>query len=310
MDGNCLVTVTADAVIRLWELKKENRWSFDSPAMAVDLRKLHFANSAEDDIEAEKIGTNRGFSVDGLGMEVASATFGGTGNADEAGWSSMTLWIAMSEGDVFALCPLLPSKWQPSVTHVPSLTASIDARKVLVEENGLTAEEGRIFDSQYPWITELDQQEPQMVPGKTDLFLDVPIYSRPDGQAYVPKLQGPFRILPGDIEDDLELADIYVVASKVDLEELVGYEDQEPFEVPEPNGLSSGIVYLLTTAGQVHVCLNLEEIGGQWLPTEKVRNIVDSESEANVMFLAKNERSTESGTARAHSARNTGDHGT
>ena len=270
VDGNCLVTVTADAVVRLWELNKENRWSFDSPALAMDLRKLLFASSAEDDIEAAKLGANRGYSLDGLGMEVTSATFGGTGSEDEAGWSSMTLWVAMSEGDIYALCPLLPSKWQPPATLVPSLTSSIAARKTLLEETGLTAEEERVFDSQYKWVTEIDQQEPRMVPGRNELYPDIPIYNRPDGEAYVPMLQGPFRILPGDIEDEMDLADIYVVASKIDLEELMGYDDQEPFEVPELNGLSGGIVCLLSTRGQFHVCLSLEEIGAQWLPAKKV----------------------------------------
>ena len=43
--GTCLVTVTAEAVVRVWELNRDNRWSFDSPSLAIDLKKIVLATS-------------------------------------------------------------------------------------------------------------------------------------------------------------------------------------------------------------------------------------------------------------------------
>ena len=266
------MTITEDAVVRMWELNRENRWSFDKPTLEVDLRKLHYADSLEDDVGAADWGTNRGFSVDALGMEVASSCFGGTASEEESGWSSMTLWIAMSEGDVFALCPLLPSKWQPSTTLVPSLTTTIAAKKNYAEGVDLSTEEEQAYTAQYQWLAELDKQDPVMLRGKNEFASEIPVYSRPNSLGAIPELQGPFRIIPGDIEDDLDIAGIHVIASKLDAEELIGaVEEGELFDVPETDGLSTSIVCLLTNTGRVYICLNLVGVEGQWLPLKKVR---------------------------------------
>ena len=272
VQGGCLVTVTRDAVVRMWELDRGNRWSFDKPTLEVDLRKLHYAKSSQEEVGAADWGTNRGFSIDALGMEVASACFGGTGSEDESGWSSMTLWVAMSEGDVFALCPLLPSKWQPPSTLIPSLTTTIAAKKSYAEEVELPAEEEQIYAAQYQWLADLDRQEPMMVPGQDEFAPEVPIYSRPSILGVMPKLQGPFRIIPGDIEDDLDIAGIHVIASKLDADDLVGtVEEGESFDVSGSNGLSTALVCLMTNTGRLYICLNLNGVEGQWLPLKKVQ---------------------------------------
>ena len=271
VNGECLVTVTGDAVVRMWELSRENRWSFDKPTLELDLRKLHYARSAEEDVGAADWGTNRGFSIDALGMEVASACFGGTASEEESGWSSMTLWVAMSEGDVFALCPLLPSRWQPSTTLLPNLTTTIVAKKNYADGTELSTEEEQVYTAQYQWLAEMDKQDPVMVPGKSEYAPDIPIYARPTTPGVIPKLQGPFRIIPGDIEDDLGIAGIHVIASKLDADELIGaIEEDEPFDIPESNGLSASIVCLLTNTGRVYICLDLGGVEGQWLPLKKV----------------------------------------
>lgn len=273
--GECLVTVTADAVVRLWEINRTNRWSFDSAALTVDLRKLHRAATINDDVSAAGLGAKKGFSLDALGMEVASACFGGTGRPEESGWASMTLWIAMTEGDVFALCPLLPSKWQPPSTMVPSLTTTIAARK-LDKENSDSSAKAQIYNAQYSWLAEIDRQDPLMVPGESELAPHVPVYARPTIFGSVPKLQGPFHIAPGDDEDteenddEVDLADIYVVAPKIDMEELAGVDDELETDDGLDPGLSSTVICLVTSSGRVYVCLRLDEVEGCWLSTKKV----------------------------------------
>ena len=270
--GNCLVTVTADAVVRLWELDRTNRWSFDSPSLAVDLKKLSMASSQEDDISPHRMGRNKGFSTDDIGMDVASACFGGTGFGGESAWCAMTLWVAMKEGDVYALCPLLPSKWQPSPTLLPSLSIIVVAKaSSLAEEDSSAAGDARPHDEQYQWIADIDGQVPISLPGATEFSMETEIYNRPSNPGPIPALQGPFQMLPGNLEEELELSDIHVIAAKVDAEELmVGEESDSEPELIDDDGLSVSIICLMTRSGRVYLCLDLDGVEGQWLPRKKV----------------------------------------
>ena len=265
-NGSCLVTVTEDAVVRLWELNMENRWSSEHPTVAVDLRKLQYARSYEDDIQPAKMGDNRGFSTDAFGMEVASACFGGRGTEEEAGWSAMTLWVAMTEGDVYALCPLLPSKWQPPPSLIPSLTTSIQAQRSFLEASQATVAEKENCEQQYAWLAEIDREEPMLIQGKTEFSDPVPVYRRPKILKSVPQLQGPFVINPGDVGENLDIADIQVVAPTIDTEDLYAGEDEF---TANAQGLSSSLVCLLSGSGRVYVCLDLTGVEAQWLPMKK-----------------------------------------
>ena len=268
--GNSIVTVTRDAVVRVWELSTENRWSFDSPTLAVDLKKLQYGRSADDDFSAAKLGTNRGFSLDALDMEVAAACFGGTGSPMESGWSSMTLWVAMVEGDVYALCPLLPSKWQPPLSLVPSLTTTIAAKKGYLEGETPSADEQWQCDEQYEWLSEIDRQDPILVFEGLSTIHENPVYDRPLKPGPIPRLQGPFDVLPEGIQEDLEISDIYVIASRLDLAELDDHDNDEEIDDVTYEGLSSTIVSLLTRSGRLYICLDLDGVEAQWLPTKKV----------------------------------------
>ncbi len=185
----------------------------------------------------------------------------------------MTLWVAMTEGDVYAVCPLLPGKWQPTATQLPSLTTATAAKKDHIGGGKASPEAIATGEAQYEWLKELDGEEPVLVPAKDELNGEIAIYPRPahkgsDKFSAVPRLQGPFRLLPGDLEDDLELAAIHVVAPKIDAEELL--DGDEPFDLVENNGPSWGLVSLITRNGRVYVCLNLDPVEGSWLPLKKV----------------------------------------
>src|SRR6202161_4425151 len=189
VNGTCLVTVTEDAVVRLWELSITDRWSFDRPTLAIDLKKLADGTSVDQDFGASVHGTSKGFSPDSFEMEVASACFAGRGSG---GWSPMTLWIAMREGDIYALCPLLPEKWSPPPTLIPSLSVSIVAKVAALEDDqGVSSGSKLLAQQQLQWMTEIDSQEP--------LHIEAPageppaeVYARPGKPGRVPKLQGPF----------------------------------------------------------------------------------------------------------------------
>ncbi|KAL6716843.1 hypothetical protein ACLMJK_004755 [Lecanora helva] len=267
--GNCLVTVTADAAVRLWEFNGIDRYSVNTPSLAIDLKKLMIASSAEDNVTPDDFTTNRGFSPDDAGLEVASACFGGNGSSFESGWSPVTLWIAMKDGDIYALCPLLPSKWQPPATLISSISA--DAMAKDASEDGVG--KGLCHD-QLEWIRDVDGQEPMLQDSHDEFAPRVEIYSRPSYPGSIPRLQGPFQMFAEDANQDqefLEFSDIHVVASKISAEDFDDDSDSEAESLDE-GGLSASIVALITTVGRVYVCLDLEGVEGQWLPQKKPKN--------------------------------------
>ncbi len=184
LSTDCLITVTAEAAVRIWELDKSNKWSFERPALAIDLRKLADGVSCDQDFQPSGFGKNRGFSVDDFDMEVASTCFGGQGLDDEDAWASMTLWTAMRNGDIYALCPLLPSKWRPTSTTIPSLSTSAVSRMATIAGEEADPDERRAADQQYEWVQEIDDEEPLDDSQETRL--------RPQNPSAIPRLQGPF----------------------------------------------------------------------------------------------------------------------
>lgn len=286
VSGTCLVTVTAEAVVRVWELDRDNRWSFDSPSLAIDLKKLILGTSEEDDFSPERIGRNKRFSTDTIGMEVVSACFGGTGSDTESAWSAMTLWIAMQDGDVYAMCPLLPTKWVPSKDVISFLSIATVSMAALQDEVPADSEESRHQRDQYQWLSDIDNQEPMFIQSPSALSSNSAVYSRPLHPGPIPRLQGPFQILPEDSEQDLELSDLHVIAAKMDREELMegeDFSDDEP-EASNEEGLSAALVCLITKSGSVLLCLDLDGVEGEWLPPQKVSHTKLPTMHALILF--------------------------
>ncbi|KAK1818171.1 hypothetical protein LTR12_007449 [Friedmanniomyces endolithicus] len=278
--GNCLVTVTEDACVRLWELDSNNRSTFDEPSLAIDLKKLANATSTQEDFSASKYGISTGFSPDNIEMQVAAACFGGQGSDDEHGWSSMTLWVAMGEGDVYALCPLLPSKWRAPATMLPSLSTSVVAKmRAASGESGITAAEKQMVDQQCIWLAELDNQDRILQHGE-DEFDTVEVYSRPAKPGPVPKLQGPFY-MSTELESG-DVTDIFVIASKLDDDAVY---DEEFEDGGADDGLSVGVICLATSTNKVHVCLDLDGVEAEWLPPKRSRSFTPDDDTQKDLLL-------------------------
>jgi hypothetical protein len=268
VNGHALVTVTEDAIVRVWELSTADRWTFDAPTLAIDLKKLADATYLDQDFGVSTSATNKGFSPDAFDMEVAAACFP---TRDSGGWAPMTLWLAMTSGDVYALCPLLPQRWTPPPTLIPSLSASIVAKVAAAEDNPeSTPEERLVAQQQLEWMSEIDNQEPKLVEEATG-EATIEVYTRPSRPGLVPKLQGPFDfdLNPEDEQDDeVELKDIYVIGEKPRVADLMRGEEEEleMMKEDEHNGLSLNIICLLSTSGQVKICLDIDGVEAQWLP--------------------------------------------
>ncbi|KAL8650911.1 MAG: hypothetical protein Q9226_004954 [Calogaya cf. arnoldii] len=267
----CLVTVTTEAVVRLWELNRSNRWSFDSPTLAIDLTKLDAATSQLENVSPSGMHSGRGFSADAVDMEIASACFGGTGSSDESAWSAMTLWLTTTDGDVYALCPLLPSKWQPSSTQLPSLSSiAVAGAASSSQDADFLGDDVPLNTDQYDFVSEIDAQEPMLATRDDDITINDAIYNRPKLPGPIPKLQGPFQLAAGSLVDYLDVSDIHVIASKLDTEEMIlGADDESELDLQEDMiGLSAAVVCLMTTDGRVHLFIDLEGVEGQWLPAK------------------------------------------
>ncbi|KAK8873295.1 nuclear pore complex protein An-Nup82 [Apiospora arundinis] len=281
VNGSALVTVTTDAVVRVWELSPSDRWSFDKSTLTIDLKKLADGTSLDQNFAPSNDASGRNFSADSFEMDVASAAFAGRGSG---GWSSMTLWVAMGQGDVYALCPLLPSRWSPPPTLIPSLSVAIVGNLAAIEDDpGVSPSAKLLAQQQLDWMSDLDNQEPVEVDGP----LGEPpaeVYTRPSRPGVVPKLQGPFDLeLSVDAEDDMdiELTDIFVIGQKLDTDELMMGEDEE-LEVDDidQEGLSLNVICLLSSSGQLRICLDLEGVQAKWLPPKnRVREITRSSDE-------------------------------
>ncbi|KAI1302566.1 hypothetical protein F5Y03DRAFT_206036 [Xylaria venustula] len=266
VDGSALVTVTREAVVRVWELSQRDRWSFDTPTLTIDLQKLADGVSLDENFSASNL-TKRGFTPDSFDMDIAAAAFAARGSG---GWSSMTLWIAMTGGDVYALCPLLPSQWAPPPTLIPSLSISIVGNLAAIEDDPNVSEQVKLLaQQQLDWMSDLDNQEPRIIDGPPG---DPPaeVYMRPSRPGVVPRLQGPFILDLGpksDDEMDLDLTDIFVIGEKLDTDELMFGEDEElDMEGAGGEGLSLSVICLLSSGGRVQICLDVDGTQAQWLP--------------------------------------------
>ena len=276
VNGNTLVTVSTDAVVRVWELSISDRWSFDAPTVSIDLTRLADGKTLDEDFSAS---TSRGaaFTPDSVEMQVAAATFASRGSGD---WCPMTLWIAMREGDIYALCPLLPRRWAPPSTLIPSLSVSVITKIATLEDAEDVSERTKLLaQQQLDWMGEIDSQEPTLVdspPGEPP----TEVYNRPSRPGVIPRLQGPFH-LKGDYssEDvlDDEFTDIVVIGKKIDLEDLMTGEDLDiDLTEGEQEGSSLTLVCLLSTSGQVRAYLDVGGVEAQWLPPKSKARLVTS----------------------------------
>lgn len=290
VNGSCLVTVTEDAVVRVWELSTTDRWSFDRPTLSIDMKKLADGMTMEQDFTASASNISKGFSPDQVEMEVASAAFPSRGSG---GWAPMTLWVAMREGDVYALCPLLPEKWAPPPTLIPSLSISIVSKVARLEDDAEATEYKKLLgQQQLAWMADLDNQDPAISESPAGQE-PADVYTRPQKPGRIPRLQGPFEcdLMPEDSQDELDtmLSDIFVVGPKTNMEDLMDGEDEDVLlDEIDQEGLSAGIICLLSPSGRVSICLDFDGVEAQWLPTRRTikhkRHMELSESPSLLTF--------------------------
>lgn len=266
-NSNSLVTITADAVVRLWELDKDNRWSFNTPTLPIDLKRLANATNTSYDFSPSEWGVSAGFSPDVFELQVAAACFGGSADQTQDPCAAMTLWLAMREGDIYALCPFLPAKVAMSTPFVSNLTSSIRLRAdSSLTEKSTSKRADDLYHQRATWVADFNAQMNAITDASQPLnHLFLNIYTRPSRPGPVPMLQGPFRFTP-DNDQISEITDIFVMPSINDQLSSEPGDDPE-FGQGEDISLPIDIVCIATSTANIHVAIHCEQVQPSWLPS-------------------------------------------
>ena len=194
-------------------------------------------------------------------MEMATCCFGGVGSPEEDGWSSMTLWIAMRNGDLYALCPFLPSQWVMSKLQTSQMFATIESADVEFQDNEEHQKgDVTVKDQQSEWAADILQQQREQAEYSMDA--DEYTYERPFANTAVPALQGPYCFEP-DSEMIWDITDIFAVAPTVDDEQHA--LAPETTLLDESRGVPVSVISVATSDGQIHICLDIADTQPRWL---------------------------------------------
>lgn len=195
----------------------------------------------------------RGFSADPEEMEPASCCFGG----GHQGWRPFTLYILMRGGDIYALSPLVPSRWNASREYLQNLSLDITADLESLDETA-TMQEKVVLRQQTKWINDVLNQESNLATAFGNASRKVPTcLTRPETVGGAPLLQGPFLFQPAPLEFP-----------------GVQYHACDIFHV-EAGAL--GVIGILFSNGKVDICLEFELLGAKWVGWRKKKRTENGE---------------------------------
>ena len=145
------------------------------------------------------------FTPDPESFEPASCCFG----SGDLCWRPLTIYTLMRNGDIYALCPVVPSRWLPPSDYLLNLQRELSsALNALADSPDVTASHRLALRQQTRWLEDvLNQQATRRGIGgwKNEWFV------RPDSVGPSPKLQGPFLLQPPPIDtssDEVYACDI------------------------------------------------------------------------------------------------------
>jgi len=218
---------------RIYDFLIGNELTFEVPDQSLDLyalggRKRHVG----------------GFAADLDAMEPASCCFG----PGEQSWRPLTLYILMRSGDIYALSPIVPSRWDAPQGYIQKLSLEITAEQSF---DGETTPEAKATNRhQTKWINEVLNQRQRIVDAQTSFATPKGIaptcLTRPTVVGPTPILQGPFLFQPAPPEsmgDDIPAAcDIFHLEAG-----------------------SIGVVGIIYSNGKLDICLEEEPITAKWM---------------------------------------------
>lgn len=175
----------------------------------------------------------------------------------------------MRGGDIYALTPLVPSRWNASREYLQNLSLDITADLESLED-GASVQEKRSLWQQTKWINHVLNQEAGLAaaafgnasPGKKGPTC----LSRPDTVVGpTPLLQGPFLFQPAPLEfqgDVYDACDIFHIEAG-----------------------AIGVIGVLFSNGKVDICLEFEQLRAKWVDRKK-KGRVEEEEKAELPIIA------------------------
>lgn len=242
VDDASLVVLSKDGMIRSYDLKVGRDITFNIASQEIDLYLL-----------SGRARYTSGFYADESEMEPASCCFGeGT-----EGWRQFTLYILMRGGDIYALTPLVPSRWMASREYLQKISLNITADLESLDQDA-SLQEKLILRQQTKWINDVLTQETNLEGSfgasqgtpwrKSQTYLTRPGLDSRTKEELLPHLQGPFLFQPPPVEfpGDYYACDIFHMEAG-----------------------SLGVIGILYSNGKVDICLEFELLRAKWVDKKK-----------------------------------------
>ncbi|KAK6501734.1 hypothetical protein TWF481_009561 [Arthrobotrys musiformis] len=188
----CVVVLTEDAMIHLYEIEFNKDDPTVEPTESLDVKQML------------GIDRNSSYLIDDI--EPTSICFGGVGSI----WSIFTLYILMRNGEIYSLCPFLPSKWMLDSDFLDELKFELQAHKEVRDSVDTTIPAADRHNSKQIcyWIHEVSRliRVQNLANGHDELDEEPAGYiltkpALPDLTA--PLLQGPYLLQPAP-EDNFD----------------------------------------------------------------------------------------------------------
>ncbi|TIA94721.1 hypothetical protein E3P96_04044 [Wallemia ichthyophaga] len=178
---------------------------------------------------------SRGFSADDDRDDECVSFHLGCSSSD---WGALTLYALMRNGDVYALCPFLPTHALVPINYIQNLRGVTEAKLLdpAHEDNGIV--EARL-NQQMRWLNAMAKQMHSLDGSATSFKCSSP---RATGSIL---RQGPYLVQPPPSDDDEEADASDILAIR-------------------PSQLPMDVFVVVYTNGRVDVCLATDNVEGRW----------------------------------------------
>ncbi|TCD66933.1 hypothetical protein EIP91_000711 [Steccherinum ochraceum] len=235
--GTTLMVMTTDGKLREYDISQDTEEPQQVLSFVPEKKSKSFL--AEDSAE----------------REVASFTLG-RGKAD---WGPLSVYALMKSGDIYSLCPYMPTNASIPSSYIHALECFVHAKKEYLSRSVLgessSTSLSTLYDYQHKYVSALLKQLP---PGTAFPATSRPVSVRPPSTIKAkPIRQGPFLLQPAPrILDDSEGGD----ATDILYMAFGGEGDEDE----ESDTERLGVLLVAFQDGKVDVCLDVEKVEAKW----------------------------------------------
>ncbi|KAF3911600.1 hypothetical protein AA313_de0200351 [Arthrobotrys entomopaga] len=229
----CVVVLTDDALIKVYEVEFNKESTFVEPSETFDLKQM---------LGIER---NSSFLIDDI--EPVSMCFGGVGSI----WSIFTLYILMRNGEIYSICPFLPSKWMLDSDFMEELKYELQINQEIRDsgDSSIPALDRHNAKQICFWIHEISRLIRVQNLANSNLEVDdepagfiLPKPTLPEFEA--PLLQGPYLLQPAPEE----ILDESIFAS----------------DIARIGAAQYAVIAVVWSTGKVDLMLEFESVAPRW----------------------------------------------